>query len=286
MKYVIICPVRDEAEHLAATLDALIEQVERPMECVIVNDGSTDTTGQLAEDYARRHPWIRVVHRKNRGFRQAGAGVVDAFYDGYGTIGSPDWEFLIKLDGDLTFSPTYFADLAARFRANPKLGIAGGTLYHLIEGREVDEECPQFHVRGATKVYRRACWDAVGGLAKAPGWDIIDEVKASMLGWTTQTFFDLRIRHHRLTGTAESTWRDSLKNGRAYYFAGYHPLFMAVKCVYRVSRRPYLTGAVGMAWGFISSYFRGAPQVADPLLIQYLRREQMARLLGRETIWR
>ena len=39
-------------------------------------------------------------------------------------------------------------------------------------------------MRGATKIYKRDCWEAIGGLWVAPGWDTIDEVKANMLGWT------------------------------------------------------------------------------------------------------
>ena len=81
--YVVITPVRDEEEHLESTIQSMIHQTVLPKEWVIVDDGSKDGTGKIIDDYADRYPWIKAVHRKDRGFRKAGGGVVDAFNDGY-----------------------------------------------------------------------------------------------------------------------------------------------------------------------------------------------------------
>ena len=286
MRYVIISPVRDEEKYIAATMQSVLAQTVRPDEWIIVNDGSKDRTGEIVSAYTRANPWIRLVDRTDRGFRQSGAGVVEAFYEGFRLISQNNWDFVVKLDGDMSFPADYFETLFRRFDADPMLGIAGGTLFHMIAGRQTIEKCPQFHVRGATKIYRRVCWEAIGGLIKAPGWDIVDETKASMFGWRTETFSDLLVHHHRVTGTAESPWRNAIKNGRACYFAGYHPLFMGAKCLYRFFRRPYVVESLGLAQGFLGAYFERAPQVNDPDLIRYVRRAQMARLWRRETIWR
>jgi glycosyltransferase involved in cell wall biosynthesis len=286
LKYVIITPVRDEEEYLEFTLKSVAAQTTPPTEWVIVNDGSTDGTREIIERYAREFTWIRPLHLANRGFRKSGGGVMEAFYAGYDSLQTRDWEFLVKLDGDLSFPSDYFEKMFGKFHVQPRLGIGGGTLYHMIDGKMHVEEVPRFHVRGATKIYRRECWEAFGGLRRAPGWDIIDEAKANMLGWETQSFPDLHLVHHRFTGGADGSWRNAVKNGRAYYFAGYHPVFMAAKCVYRLFRRPYLVEAVGSMWGFLTSYLKRLPQVNDRAMIQYLRREQIKRLLGRETIWK
>ena len=108
VKYVIISPVRDEEANLARTIESVISQSVRPCEWIIVNDGSTDRTAAIADSYAGQHDWIRVCHRDNRGFRKAGGGVVDAFNDGYRSLRSNDWDFVVKLDGDLSFNPEYF----------------------------------------------------------------------------------------------------------------------------------------------------------------------------------
>jgi glycosyltransferase involved in cell wall biosynthesis len=286
VKYVVISPVRDEEQFIEATIQSVLPQSIRPTQWVIVDDGSTDRTASVLDHYAAKHSWIRVLHRPNRGFRKSGGGVMEAFYEGFDSLQCNDWEFLVKLDGDLTFSGDYFERCFQRFRQEPHLGIGGGTLYHLRNGKMRVEEMPRFHVRGATKIYRRACWEAIKGLPVAPGWDTIDEVKANMLGWKTQSFPEIRMTHHRHTGGADGWWRNAVKNGRAYYFAGYHPVFMAAKCIYRLFRRPYLVEAVGSMWGFLTSYLKRLPQVDDRAMIQYLRREQIKRLLGRETIWK
>jgi pyruvate kinase len=68
-----------------------------------------------------------------------------------------------------------------RFDDSPRLGIGGGMLYHYESGKKVIEPHPLFHVRGGVKMYRRACWDAIGGLWVGPGSDTVDEVKADSI---------------------------------------------------------------------------------------------------------
>src|ERR1700735_1006795 len=284
--YLIVTPVRDEERFVELTIRSVVNQTVQPIEWVIVDDGSTDATGQILDRYAREIEWIHVVHRSNRGFRKSGGGVVEAFYDGYKASTSAKWDFVVKLDGDLTFEEDYFEKIFDYFQKQPTLGIAGGTICNTVDGVVKVEACPRFHVRGATKIYRRECWEAIEGLHVAPGWDTIDEVKANMLGWRTETFPELQLLQHRSTGKAEGWWRDRVKNGRAYYISGYHPLFFVAKFFYRLAARPYIVGSVAMCYGFLSGYFGGATRIDDPGLIRYLRQEQMKRLSGRKSIWR
>lgn len=285
-QYAIISPVRDEENYLEGIFQSVLGQTIRPAEWILVNDGSTDRTGEIIERFASEYPWIQVVHRANRGFRKSGGGVVEAFNDGLKELRCHEWDFLVKLDGDLVLTPDYFEKCFKHFRDDPRLGIGGGTIFHMQDGREMTEQVPQFHVRGATKIYKRECWEAIGGLWVAPGWDTIDEVKTNMLGWTSRSFLDLRVLQQRRTGTAESSWKDAVKCGRARYVSGYHPLFMASSCVLRLAHKPYIVGAIGLLYGYISGYLKNIPQVDDPPLIKYVRDQQMRRLLGRETIWR
>jgi len=285
-KYVIITPVRDEERHIESTIASVCDQSIRPTEWVIVNDGSTDKTGEIIERRAAQCSWIKVVHRTNRGFRKSGGGVIEAFYDGYKELHSSDWEFIVKLDGDLTFSSDYFEKCFEHFERDPKLGVGGGDIYHDIQGTKRVEVNPRFHVRGATKIYRRACWEAIGGLLKAPGWDTIDEVKANMLSWKSYSFSELHLIHHRLTGTADGLLGDRVKHGLACYISGYHPLFLVASCVRRLIQKPYVAGSAAICYGFLKGYWTHVPRVNDTQLIRYLRTQQLRRLVGQETIWR
>ena len=214
-KYIVITPARDEEAYLERTIASVASQTILPLQWIIVNDGSCDRTGEILDRAASQYPWITARHRPNRGFREAGGGVIATFYDGYAQIRFPQWDFLVKLDADLSFSEDYFESCFAEFARDTRLGIGGGGIYHDQDGELKLEKNPQFHVRGATKIYKRECWEALGGLLRAPGWDTVDELKANMLGWTTRTFVDLRLSHYRFTGAADGAWNDCIKNGRA-----------------------------------------------------------------------
>jgi len=284
--YVIVSPVRDEESNLEACIRSVAQQTILPDRWILVDDGSTDRTGAILDDATRRYPWISVLHQSNRGFRQPGTGVISAFYEGYEEIRGTDWRFLVKLDGDLVLPEDYFQRCLTQFRNDPRLGIGGGTLYHLDQGAKVVEPNPRFHVRGATKIYRDECWRAIGGLLTAPGWDTLDEVKAHMLGWSTRTFPEPRALHLRPTGSADGSWRNAVKNGRANYISGYHSLFMILKCVKQFFEQPSSVVAAGLIYGFTTGYLKGIAQVNDAELIRYLRRQQIRRLLLRDSIWK
>ncbi len=285
--YVLVTPVRNEAAYLQKTIDSMVSQTLPPRLWVIVDDGSADTTCSIIEAAAKQHLWIRLIRRADRGFRKAGGGVVDAFYDGYAQIGTVDWEYVIKLDGDLSFAPDYFERCFARFQKDARLGVGGGTICKKVNGQLIPESTidPGFHVRGATKIYRRKCWEQIGGLIRAPGWDTVDEVKANMLGWATYTFREIQVHHHRPAGQAQGAWKDWVKNGRANYIAGYHPLFMLLKCMSRSIHRPYGFASIGLMCGFLSGYVKRVPRVADRELIRYFQQQQMRRLLKRDNLW-
>jgi biofilm PGA synthesis N-glycosyltransferase PgaC len=285
-QYVIITPIRDEEKYIEGTVESVCCQTTRPVEWVIVDDGSTDRTGDIIDRYAAHNAWIRVIHRKNRGFRNAGGGVMEAFYDGYNAVQYKEWDFIVKLDGDLSFAPDYFEKCFEYFRRDPELGIGGGEIHHDVSGTPKLEVSPRFHVRGATKIYRKACWEAIGGLWPAPGWDTIDEVKGNMLGWKTYAFADLRLLHHRFTGSEEGLLRDRVKRGVACYVSRYHPIYVVASCLNRLTQRPFMIGSAAQLYGFLKAHFSRPPRVEDRSYVAYIRGQQLRRLLGMQTIWR
>lgn len=286
-KYIIITPVRDEVRYVEKTISSVTGQTVLPVEWIIVDDGSTDGTSQLLDEITVQFGWINVIHRRNRGFRAAGGGVVEAFNEGYAAIKADRWDFIVKLDGDLFFDPDYFDKCFAYFEAEPRLGLAGGTVLVVKNGHvEVDAAGdPPFHVRGATKIYRRQCWEKISPLVQAPGWDTIDEVKANCLGWTTRTFGDLKLVQQKPTGEADGSWRNWFKNGRANYITGYHPIFMLAKCIKRAFHNPSLAESAALFAGFCSGYLKGIPKMADSATINYLRRQQLRRLILQQSIY-
>ncbi len=287
LKYAVITPVRDEAEYIAETVESMAAQTLPPQKWVVVDDGSSDRTPEILDAASAKYPWIEVIHRLNRGFRKSGGGVIEAFYDGYRSLNGTKWELLVKLDGDLSFAADYFQKCFAHFSADRHLGIGGGVVCVSENGNLVEEAPgdPPFHVRGATKIYARACWEQISPLIEAPGWDTIDEVKANMLGWTTRTFRDLKLTQHKATGAGDGAWRNWFKNGLANYVTGYHPAFMIAKCIKRATSRPGSLEWIALWAGFCSGYLKSVPRVDDARVIRYLRQQQVRRLSGRSGIY-
>lgn len=302
-RYIVITPARDEEQYLEKTLESMVQQTIRPVQWIIVNDGSTDRTGAILDEWAAKYTWIRTVHRyegrnsdadtgprsvpkRYRGLRARHAKEIEAFYAGYAALGEVDWDFIAKVDADVSFAADYFATCFKHFAREPRLGIGGGVICHWLDGALKSEETPEFHVRGATKIYRRDCWDRIGGVVRGPGWDTLDEAKANLLGWKSRTFNELTVVHHRYTGTANGSWQNAVKNGVWSYVAGYHPLYMAARCCRQLTYRPYITGSFGLLYGFLAAGLSGIPKSADGPTLKYLREQQLRRLTFRSSIWK
>lgn len=297
VRYVVVSPVRDEGEYLDATIRSVVEQTIRPTQYILVNDGSSDNTLEIIQSWAAKHLWIVPVDRRaanegasikdqGRGKRAREAKEIIAFYDGFERLTVTDWDFLVKLDGDLGFASDYFERCFLEFANDTQLGVGGGVICHMENGVPVIEKNPHFHVRGATKIYRKTCWDAIGGVVKGAGWDTLDELKANMLGWASRSFSGLQVIHFRHTGAANGKWQNAVKKGEWNYISGYHPLFMAAKVVRNIFKRPHFKGAAGLLCGYVSAFCTKAVRVDDPQLIRYIQNQQLRRLLFRQTIWR
>lgn len=298
-RYVIVSPVRNEGEYLDETIRCVVAQTIRPVQYILVNDGSTDKTLEIIQRWSNIYPWIVPVDRSapasnaagmesqlERGKRAREAKEILAFYHGLQFLTDCNWDYIVKLDGDLGFDADYFERCFVEFTKNPQLGVGGGAICHLQDGRTVIEKNPRFHVRGATKIYRHACWDAIGGVTCGAAWDTLDEVKANMLGWASRSFDELQVIHYRFTGAANGKWQNAVKKGEWNYISGYHPLFMAMKFVRNLFKRPFFKGAVGLLYGYLLAASRRVARVDDPQLIRYIQDQQLRRLFFRPTIWR
>ncbi len=284
--YVVVSPARDEEDYLPYTLGSMAEQTWRPARWVIVNDGSSDATGELARKFAEAHDWIEVIDRVDRGSRRPGGGVVEAFQEGFARMGDIEWDFVVKLDSDLDLPSDYFERCLRVMLAEPQLGIAGGMIDNDINGKLVREEHPEFHVRGATKIYRRECWDAIDGIHAVKGWDTLDELKATLSGYTTRSFRDIVMIQRRFTGDGQGQWPNWKKNGEAAYVCGYHPAFVLAKAVRRCFIRPWLVAGAGLLTGYFKAAIGRRERVDDEELLAFVRVQQWRRLTGRSSAWR
>ena len=222
VNYLIVTPARDEERFIEKTIQSVVSQTILPQEWVIVDDGSTDKTKDIVLHYAREHDWIRLLKLPDRGKRELGAAVVNAFNYGLRNTRTIDYEFLCKLDADLTLPPNYFEFLFDRFRENPCLGITSGCTYIQSGEKLIWERTYERHSRGMMKLYRRKCFEDINGLVSELGWDMIDDYKAQMNGWQTRNFKRLKVIHHRPMGTSiNGTLTGKIRAGRIQYLLNY-----------------------------------------------------------------
>lgn len=280
-RYLVVSPCRNEETHMRATLDAMVAQTQPPALWVIVDDGSTDATPDILAEYAARHDWITVVTKPDRGHRAVGPGVVEAFYYGLETVTEP-YPYIVKLDLDLDLPPRYFETLIDRMEADPRIGTCSGKPYVRRGGALVSERRGDEMSVGMTKLWRRTCFDEIGGIVRGVMWDAIDCHMARMKGWRAVSWDhpDLNFEHLRPMGSSEvSVYEGRRRHGRGQWFMGSDPLYFLATCVFRGFEPPYVTGGLAMAEGYFEAWIKGAPQMDDPDLRRFIRSYQRRALL-------
>ena len=261
-RYAIISPVKDEEQFVELTLRSVTSQTVEPVAWVIVDDGSTDATQTIVREYATRYPFIRLSNSRTEGARLLGSAESQAFRVGHALLARDDYDFVVKLDGDLSFEPFYFEKLLARFETDDRLGIASGIyLESSTEGLWAPVWMPPYHAFGACKVVRRTCFEEIGGFLTTPGWDTVDEIRAWSRGWRTKHFTDLQVRHHKREGSAMGSLPTSVFHGEIYYVTGGGLLFFLFKVVRRLTKRPYIVGAVALVYGYLKAAIERRPRL-------------------------
>jgi glycosyltransferase involved in cell wall biosynthesis len=280
--YVVITPARNEEAHIERLIESVVAQTVRPRRYVIVSDGSTDRTDEIVQRLADEHDFITFV----RAGDEAGAGKnfgskVLAFNAGYRKLDGLTYDYIGNLDADVSFGPDYFETLMLRFEADPDLGLAGGDIHEIIGGEARARSAAKDSICGAVQLFRRACFEEIGGYRALPrgGIDAAAEIMARMKGWRVQVQQDLPVIAHRpvMTGN-KGPLGTRFNKGVQNQYLGYHPLFHLAVCAKHILQPPYVTGGLWMLAGYISSALRGTPHAVSPEVVNYLRREQLARL--------
>ncbi len=279
--YVVITAARNEEAYIEETIKSVISQTVLPRKWVIVSDGSTDRTDEIVSRYTAKYGFVHLVRVKADNNRNFGSKV-NAIGAGYEKLADMDYCFLGVLDADVSLERTYYEQVIAKFHDDPRLGIAGGRLFEDYEGKYIlQHSSPLWSVSGPIQMFRRECYEDIGGYspAKGGGIDAIAEVMARMHGWKVKAFPEIKVLHHRRTGTENrSIWNARFYQGIQDYLLGYHPLFFSLRCLYRIIGRPYLVGSLLMMCGYYWCAFRRPERQVSPEFVKYFRKEQIDRL--------
>jgi len=216
MDFFIVIPAHNEEAFIGRMLQSLVEQTVPPKKIVVVNDASTDGTSKIIQNFSEKYPFIKYIDITSGTDHQPGSKVIQAFQKGLTTLDN-DYDIICKFDADLIFPNDYLQKVAEHFQKESKNGIVGGFCTIEKNGRwTVENLTNKDHIRGALKAYRKECFEEIGGLRPAMGWDTVDELLAQYHGWKIKTDTSLHVKHLKPTGKVYSKTA-KYKQGEAFY---------------------------------------------------------------------
>ena len=160
--YVLITPARNEETMIGRTIQSMVRQTAIPLKWVIVDDGSLDATADIVENHLAQHVWIELVRlpkHRDRSF----AAKVGAFYAGLERVRGMAYEVVGNLDADVSFDEDYCEFLMRKFAEDIDLGVAGTVFREEGYSSETDSFEGQNHVAGGCQMFRRQCFEEIGG---------------------------------------------------------------------------------------------------------------------------
>lgn len=261
MKYYIVIPTYNEEKFIALTLQSLVNQSVLPSKVVVINDSSTDKTEEIILKFVEKHSFITLVNKTSEAIHLPGSKVIQAFQKGLETLDN-NYDFIVKADADLIFPANYFETISKHFQSDERIGMVGGFAYIEKNGEWVLENLTdKDHIRGAFKAYRKECFEQIGGLKPAMGWDTVDELLCKFYDWKVVTDESLQVKHLKPTG-ANYNKAARCKQGEAFYSLGYGYWITTIASLKlaMLKKKPFLF------FDYIKGYLK-AKSAKKPLLV-------------------
>jgi hypothetical protein len=171
--------------------------------------------------------------------------------------------------------------LLRKLAEDPTLGVVGTPFKdmarEIYDYRFVSIE----HVSGACQLFRRECFEQIGGYlpVRGGGIDHIAVITARMKGWKTRTFTDKVCLHHRHIGAAQDNpLMARFRTGVSDYALGSHPIWELSRTIYQMTKKPFIVGGLTLGAGYIWALVRRGERPVSQELVTFRRREQMQRL--------
>jgi len=278
-RYVVVTPVRDEALHIADMIKSVLEQSKKPDKWIIIDDGSTDLTADIIAKHTKGIDWITLLNTKSTQ-RNLGSAEIIAFNKGINTVQIDDFDFIVKLDGDVKLETNYFQEILERMILDPEWGITSGVYCEMHNDHWKTVKMPPYHAAGASKVVRRECYEVIGGFVAKKGWDTLDEIRAELNGWKVGHFEDVEFKHLKPEGIAMGRLSTHFFHGEIYYQTGGGVLFLLAKSIHRMLlARPLFMGGLTMLAGYLMSLVKRKQRLVNKVEARFYRNQLNKRLL-------
>jgi len=284
-RYVLVTAAHNEEAFLERTISSVVRQQLLPTLWLIVSDGSTDATDEIAKSYAKEHSFIQFL-RIDRESGRHFVAKVNAVRAGFDVTSQLEYDFIGNLDADLSFDSDYFLRVLEAFDLDPMLGIAGGWICEKsARGFRPRGLNAEYSVPHAVQLLRRRCYEDIGDYVplRFGGEDTYAVVAARMYGWRTRALPGLHVRHHRRSASLSESLKNSVRRGLLDYSLGYAVWYEALACLRRLVNPPYLAAAITQFAAFSLGYVRGLDRPVSDGFMRFLRADQRRRVT---SAWR
>jgi len=265
--YVIVTAAHNEAASLERLFGCVLAQTVEPLAWIIVSDGSTDGTDELARRLASATPWVRFERREkpaaeSRRIEKVAPGKVGAIEAALASCVGLPYEFLAILDADVTIGPDYYERVLERFAADPGLGIAGGMVWNILpDGSPARGGFKNADaVGGPIQMFRRSCFEDIGGYKPFGHEDGRACADARRRGWGVRSFPDIRADHHvpaiGYASTIASMVPTDFYLGQMHYAMRMPLWFEALMALREGFQKPYVLGGAALVAGHLWALVR------------------------------
>lgn len=282
--YVLIPPAYNEEQVLDRCIDSVAAQTVLPLQWVIVSDGSTDRTDEIAREAASRYSFIHFMRlertpKDRRSIDRVTKGIAAAVSAGMEIVSSLDFKYLGKMDADVTLEPAFFEKVLSRMEADSRQGLASGGIYNV--GAPGGFLNPEF-AGGPARVFRKECWDSIGGLLPYGHEDVTSAAMARMKGWTVRCFPEIKAYQYDVpSNTAREKIPVCFHMGRMDYIMGGLLSFELARCAIRMLKPPFLVAGASMLLGYLWALARRMPVQLPDDLVAFMQAEQREKLRRR-----
>lgn len=270
MRVYIIIPAYNEEAFLGKTLQSLLNQSLSPSQILVVNDHSTDQTQSIIDSFSEKSSIIKGVIHNSEKNHSPGSKVVEAFHFGLSQL-DDHYDIICKFDADLIFPTNYIQQIVDHFLKNPTNGMVGGFCY-IKKGENwvLENLTNKDHIRGALKAYRKECFQQIGGLKKAMGWDTVDELLAQYHKWEVYTDESLHVKHLKPTGQAYNK-KAKYKQGEAFYKMRYGVLLSLIASAKLALRKKSISFFINCNLGYIKASRKNIPFIVSKEEGEFIR---------------
>lgn len=279
--YIIISPVKNEVKYIEHTIKSVVNQTVQPLEWLIVSDQSDDGTDEIVEKYAKEYPFITLCKYKYDGDSPlVSARKTYAARHASENTKYPNYDYFCGIDGDVSFPENLLEELIKRGNTDSKIGMVGAYIDHVYPDGSTRPYFNTPHsIGGPLQLFKRACYEEIGGWLPYGMEDGLAVVSARMYGWKTIAYSDLKVFHHKPAGIqGRPLMKAKFNLGRMEYLNGDHFVYHMIRSFRYLFWKPFFVGSFLRIFGYLKAVIKGEKISTPEPIRTYLRKEQMRKL--------